>query len=161
MLNNKEIMRTKYPRIVYHIVLSLWIIAPLYIVFRYVGNITGFTTYSSSFSNTNLLIYYSLFIISAIFARTFGKSNTAHYICPFSPWMISMINIGQFLGIPSRSFITNSKKCIDCGICTKNCIMGLNVKELVRNDKFDQRECINCGQCITVCKAKAIECRYT
>jgi len=161
IFKNKEIMKTKYPRIVFHVVFSLWIIAPLYFIMRYLGNITGITTYSSSFSNNFLITFYLLFLMSAIFVKTIGKSNTAHYICPFSPWMISIIKLGELLKLPSRKFIINSNKCIDCGICTKNCIMGLHVNELVKNNQFNQKECINCGQCITGCKVKAIECSYT
>ena len=42
IFHNPEIMRTKYPRIVSHIVLSLWIIAPLYVFIRCFGNKSGF-----------------------------------------------------------------------------------------------------------------------
>ena len=38
IFHNPKIMRTKYPRIVYHVVLSLWIIAPLYVYIRCIAN---------------------------------------------------------------------------------------------------------------------------
>ena len=160
VFHNPEILRTKYPRIVYHVVLSLWIIAPLYVVVRCIGNKAGFLPYNSAFDNVFVIIFYSLFLLSAIFTKTTGKSNTPHYICPFSPCMISMIKLGEFLKIPSRKFVTDSTKCVNCGICAKNCPMGFKVNELVKTNQFNQKECINCGRCIEGCKNKAIECRY-
>ncbi len=160
IFHNPEIMRTKYPRIVSHIVLSLWIIAPLYVFIRSIGNKTGFIPYCSAFNNIFVIIFYSLFLLAALFSKTTGKSNTAHYICPFSPYMISMIKLGEFLKLPSRKFVTDSTKCVNCGVCAKNCPMGFKVNELIKTNQFNQKECINCGRCIEGCKAKAIECRF-
>jgi len=160
IFHNPEIMRTKYPRIIYHVVLSLWIIAPLYVYIRCIGNKVGFLPYNSAFDNVFVIIFYSLFLLSSVFTKTTGKSNTAHYICPFSPCMISMIKLGEFLKIPSRKFVTDSTKCVNCGVCAKNCPMGFKVNELVKTNQFNQKECINCGRCIDGCKNKAIECRY-
>lgn len=62
--------------------------------------------------------------------------------------------------IPSFGVITKGKKCVDCKKCTKNCIMGLQVNEIVKEGKWNLKECINCGECGESYSCKAIDIKW-
>ena len=63
-------------------------------------------------------------------------------IAPFSLFKVSPIN---------------HKKCISCGKCTRECPMGINVEEYIKNNKrVDHPDCIMCESCITACELECI-----
>jgi len=67
------------------------------------------------------------------------KRNTAYYLFTAS-------------GLKAES-----KKCIDCMVCTKQCPMSLNVNAMVKENKMENSECILCATCIDGCKKSVIK----
>lgn len=48
--------------------------------------------------------------------------------------------------------LADKKKCISCGLCTKNCHMGIDVMNYANKGKsLDDVECVNCSACVNVC----------
>lgn len=48
----------------------------------------------------------------------------------------------------------SEKKCINCGLCNKECPMGLNPKYIKEHKNVDVSRCIGCGLCSYVCPSK-------
>lgn len=95
------------------------------------------------------VLYYTLGIMLAIIF----KDNRAFckYICP----------IPVFQKITSRYAIMkieiNREKCIDCGLCEKNCPMNIKLLSYKEAHKrISSTECIMCTTCIEVCPRRAV-----
>ena len=77
---------------------------------------------------------------SLLYDRFFCK-----YLCP----------MGAFYGIISKisptKIVRNNDNCINCGLCSKNCPVNINVSEL---EEIKSAECINCQACILSCPKK-------
>lgn len=85
---------------------------------------------------------FSLFIIIFI-ACIFIYRAFCRFICPLGA-IYSLFNKFNILGVK-----LNKDKCIDCGLCIKECKMDIR--------KVGDHECINCGDCIAVCPTQAIK----
>lgn len=47
---------------------------------------------------------------------------------------------------------TDSQRCVQCGVCSYNCPIGIPVRDYARQGLSIQHpDCIGCGQCIQVC----------
>ena len=90
------------------------------------------------------------FVVIVILAWRNGRTY-CNNICP----------VGTFLSFFSRfswfKMHINEEKCIQCGICTKNCkascIDG-------KNGFVDYSRCVTCGNCMAVCPKEAIEYKH-
>jgi len=95
-------------------------------------------------------IYYLLAIPSAfIFSdkRFFCKN-----LCPVSLVMIPTSKLSLIKIQPSGN------TCSECGGCTKNCPMDIDVMNYIKNNKkITHSECILCGDCKHVCPTKSIK----
>ena len=104
----------------------------------------------------NYIIFYFFISLILIAALTAGRRGFCHYVCWMAPFMI----IGDKLGNSIRTNVIRLKvdkeKCINCKICTRNCIMSLPVEEMVKSNAMDHTECILCGMCVDTCPKKAI-----
>jgi ferredoxin-type protein NapH len=85
-----------------------------------------------------------LFVILMIFVELFLSYRfVCRYICPTGTCL-------SFFNTKATLRPTFSGSCIDCGLCTKNCPMGLEP----RTDSGG-RLCYNCGKCIDICPDKS------
>ena len=75
-----------------------------------------------------------------------GTRIWCRYFCP----MAAMIGLMQKLG---RFRITvKENMCISCGLCSKYCEMGIDVRAYAqRNQSFVRASCVGCGICAEVC----------
>ena len=64
--------------------------------------------------------------------------------------------IKNWLKYPSLHLEAQPDACINCGKCSKNCPMGLQVNEMVQKDNMCSVDCINCGECVSNCPKDAI-----
>jgi polyferredoxin len=160
VLKRKDILSTRYPKALKYITLILWFGGFTYVLIRWLGNVSGFLEYEPIFSSPTIMFYYMMFSISAGLSLTSGKSKTEHYICPFSPFLITGIKIGEAIKIPSFKFQINKEKCRQCKMCNKVCLMNYDVCDLVAKDEFNQKECLNCAMCSQACKFGAIEYKF-
>jgi len=77
----------------------------------------------------------AVLLLSLFYDRFFCK-----YLCP----------AGALYGIITKisPFKVKRNPCIDCGKCTKNCPMNIDV---AKSTTVKSAECIDCGTCINVC----------
>jgi ferredoxin len=48
--------------------------------------------------------------------------------------------------------VSDSDRCVQCGICTYNCPIGIDVRSHVwRNEAVKNSECLTCGECVARC----------
>ena len=84
------------------------------------------------------MLFILIFVACIFIYRAFCR-----FICPLGA-IYSLFNKFNILGVK-----LNKDKCIDCGLCIKECKMDIR--------KVGDHECINCGDCISVCPTQAIK----
>lgn len=48
--------------------------------------------------------------------------------------------------------VPDSSRCVQCGICSYNCPIGIDVREHAwRGESINHSECLTCGECIVRC----------
>lgn len=94
----------------------------------------------SSLIGENLIGFILLIVTvigSILYDRFFCK-----YLCP----------MGAIYGIIGKvsphKIVRNSDKCINCGLCSKNCPMNIDV---AKSNHITSSECINCQLCVLSC----------
>ncbi len=102
------------------------------------------------------IIYYFVIFLMAGFAALVGRRASCHTICWMAPFMMIGRWIRNRLGWASLQLKINSEACTDCKLCTKSCLMSLDVNAMVQNDEMENLECILCGTCIDQCPSKVI-----
>jgi Polyferredoxin len=105
------------------------------------------------------MLYYDKFYVKhfATFTLVFGRRAGCHYFCWMSPFMIIGSKIKNKLNYPSLKLKADQGKCVSCNVCTKQCPMSLDVKEMVKKQDMNNSECIMCGMCVDSCNKKAIK----
>ena len=98
------------------------------------------------------VIYYGVVFLFVISNIIHGKRATCHYICWMAPFMILGSKLGRLLHIPQLHISADKEKCVSCGKCNQSCPMGLDVRQLVAENKTAVcSECISCGACADAC----------
>lgn len=98
-------------------------------------------------------IIFAIIFIIAFFA---GRRGTCHVFCPIAAFMILGRKIRNLVSWPALQLSADASRCIDCGACSKNCPMGLDVNGMVRKDEMENAECIMCAGCADTCPKGAI-----
>lgn len=96
---------------------------------------------SAAIPTAGFFILMAILICSIFIERFFCR-----YLCP----------LGAIFAIVSskRAYqIHRSDTCINCGLCTKRCSMGIDVPQ---KDTVTSGECINCMQCLTICPRESL-----
>ena len=81
-------------------------------------------------------------MISIVVGSVFVFRLFCRFICPLGA-LYGIFNRFSFFGIKLER-----SKCIDCGLCLKQCKLDIS--------HVGDQECISCGDCINVCPTKAI-----
>jgi ferredoxin-type protein NapH len=97
-------------------------------------------------------------LISGI-ALIAGKRGACHTICWMAPFMVIGRKIRNTVNWPALQLEADSRKCVNCKACTRNCSMSLDVTDMVQTHSMENAECILCGRCVEVCPNGAI--KYT
>ncbi len=160
-ITDKKVKSRKVDWVKY-IIWVLWIIT---ITFAFIMagkvkdvNFFYMTDHGISVSGLTELIIYLFFVgLITILALTLGRRGMCHSICWMAPFMVIGTKIKDRLGNPSLHLDADLTKCVQCGLCSKNCPMGLEVSKMVQNGRLNHSECILCGKCADLCNKRAIK----
>lgn len=106
------------------------------------------------------IIYLTIITLITVLSLVLGRRGMCHSICWMAPFMIIGTKIKDQLGYPSLHLEADSNKCTKCGVCSKNCPMGLDVTNMVQINDMKQTECILCGGCADSCNKKAVNLNF-
>ena len=92
-----------------------------------------------------------IYFTSFLFIPVTGNRNWCRWLCPY----------GQTFGVLNKvgfyKIKANREKCISCGICNKECDMGIPVQQLVETKgEVNVPDCVGCGRCITNCPKEVL-----
>jgi polyferredoxin len=119
-----------------------------------------FFTYGASKSNPQLArftgefqSYYGL-IVSSILSGVVGVGlyplGGTRVWCRFACPMAALLGIVQKVG--RYRIAVKKDMCISCGMCSKYCEMGIDVRSYAQaNESFTRASCVGCGICAEVC----------
>ncbi len=111
---------------------------------------------------SNYVIYYGVILLLFLPTIIHGRRAACHYICWMAPFMVIGSTVGRFLHLPQLHIEADREKCVACGMCNKNCSMGLDVKHMVECNSISKcKECIQCGACVDGCPKKALNYKWT
>jgi len=105
-------------------------------------------------------IYYTVIGLSVIFPWLLGKRGACHTICWMAPFMILGRSIRNLFKWPALQRYADKSKCIQCGRCTQNCPMSLEVMTRVQNGQLEDADCIQCGLCVDTCPKGVLSLRF-
>lgn len=143
-----------------------WIIAIVMVAIRAGGyqKIDPLFRTSHGFSLGSIytgIAYLAVLILLLISFFTIGKRSFCRHFCWIAPFMILGRKVQSLLKTPSLKLVTTENACTNCHRCTTSCLMGLDVEEMVMNQKMENSECILCGNCADLCRKDCIELRFT
>jgi polyferredoxin len=105
------------------------------------------------------IIYYIIIALFLGLAVVFGRRAGCHTICWMAPFMILGRKTRNLFRWPALRLQADEEACIDCGRCTRECPMSLDLNEMVHAETMENSECILCGSCVDTCPKDVI--RYT
>jgi ferredoxin-type protein NapH len=150
-LTSKSSFAWKFEKIAIHTTLILALLTTVLYALPAFANLDK----HSGFQNTSQFVreYYGIFVLS-ILSGVLGTGlypigGTRVWCRNFCP-MAALLGLIQKLG----RFRIRVKKdmCISCGLCTKYCEMGIDVRQYAQsNTNFTRASCVGCGMCAEVC----------
>ena len=98
-----------------------------------------------------VFVYFGVVLLVLIMLLAFGQRAFCKYLCWMAPFMIIGNKLRHWLKIPG--IYLNSKKnlCIECGRCSRECPMDIDVMKLVGSGRMYSSECTFCLNCADVC----------
>jgi polyferredoxin len=139
-----------------------WILAIIIIDIRHGGyeKIDPFFRTTHGFSLGNIytaIAYMAIILLLLISFFAVGKRSFCRHFCWIAPFMILGRRIQRLLKTPSLRLVKTENPCTNCHRCTMNCLMGLEIENMVNSNKMEDSECILCGNCADVCKKGCIK----
>ena len=101
-------------------------------------------------------MYYIVITVLLLLAVVLGRRAACHSICWMAPFMILGRKLRNLVGWPALGLKAERDKCIDCGLCTAQCTMSLDVNRMVKDNRMEHSECVLCGNCVDVCPKDAL-----
>jgi hypothetical protein len=83
------------------------------------------------------IIYYWVVGLIVIMSFVGGRRAFCHYICWMAPFMVIGTKINNLFRLSSLKLSADKDKCVNCGICSKNCVMSLPVNEMVQKNSIE------------------------
>ena len=107
--------------------------------------------------------YAIYFIVVGLFvglAMAVGRRAGCHAVCWMAPFMIAGRWLRNHLGAwPSLRLRADASACKECGTCTSECPMSIDVQALVASGSMEDTRCVLCGTCADTCPNEVI--RYS
>jgi ferredoxin len=58
--------------------------------------------------------------------------------------------------------VSDAVRCVQCGICSYNCPLGINVRAHARMGKpIHESRCLSCGECVDRCPRSVLSFRHS
>jgi polyferredoxin len=121
------------------------------------GTVNGISITSFEILMIVVIIFSSILIVAFIT----GRRGFSHVLCPIAGIMVAGRKIRNRGGWPALRLEADKDRCIDCGKCSKECPMGLDVNGMVRREKMDNADCILCAKCADTCPKNVIRSTVT
>jgi polyferredoxin len=99
-----------------------------------------------------------LFLFLFAVAYLTGRRGFCHILCPVAGLMVLGRKIRNLAGWPALQLSSDPSQCIDCQKCSRECPMGLDVNQMVRQARMENADCILCASCADACPQGAISC---
>ncbi len=138
-LVERKLARIKYVVLVLNILLVVAGLAWVYIRFCPIYGISRLSTLALGGLVVFALILGAGFFVERLWCR---------YLCPYAALLNLAQGLGKLFGIKRTMVLRNLERCIDCGICSANCPMNL---DLLSSEYVDDPNCIHCLRCSRKC----------
>lgn len=81
-----------------------------------------------------------------------GHRNICRFTCPWSATWALLNKIGPY------KIVADVDRCISCGICDRECDMGVPIQKLIKKTgMIDTGECMGCERCIRKCPKEVLK----
>jgi polyferredoxin len=139
-----------------YVIWAPWLGAIIALLFRpgiELGIQPGFATEAglSVSSVTSHVMYLLVALLFFVLSSLLGRRSACHAICWMAPFMVLGRSLSTSLRLPAYRLQAKRSACSNCGLCDRNCPMGLSVSQMVRHQAPDHIDCILCGQCAENC----------
>ncbi|MBW6514931.1 MAG: 4Fe-4S binding protein [Candidatus Syntrophosphaera sp.] len=78
----------------------------------------------------------------------FGERQWCRFLCPYAALLNVFQWIGELIGIRRKKIRRNLERCTDCGMCSLNCPMNIDI---CASEYVHDRNCIHCWICAQKC----------
>jgi len=99
--------------------------------------------------STTILTGFFWLILFGILAK--GGRGFCSFFCPIGAWQSLFHSLGARCSF-TKKIRFQTEKCIDCGLCSKNCPMGALAEDL----NYNIHLCLTCGICTKICPTNAL-----
>ena len=106
------------------------------------------------------IAYLSVLLILLLAQFVVGKRSFCRHICWIAPFMILGTEIQKLFKTPALKLVKTDHACTNCKLCTKNCVMGLDVENMMLTNNMENSECILCGNCADVCRKECLQLKF-
>ena len=104
------------------------------------------------------LVYYGVLIPIFLMSIFIGRRSFCHHLCWMGPFLVLGRAIRNVVKWPSLQLKAVSQTCPEeCQVCTEQCVMSLDVKQMMTTGKLEHSECVLCGACVDACPEKLLE----
>lgn len=162
-VNNKPVNRKRLATIRYAI-FALWFGFVL-VSFVLAGGIRGINPLHLTEAGVSVdaplkyITYYMVVLLLFLLTWLIGRRGACHTICWMSPFLVAGAWVGRRLHLPQYKVYADTKKCIDCGKCTRDCPMSIEVQREQKAGLVASYDCILCGKCVDVCPKDVLKIR--
>jgi ferredoxin-type protein NapH len=157
----KHTVQDGWRNYVKYLLTALWLALLVYLIIS-AGGIRSIDPFYATDHGLSITSFEPLMVVIVIFLIIFaaayfmGRRGFCHVLCPVAPLMIAGRKIRNLAGWPAVQLDADASRCTDCGKCSKECPMGLDVHGMVKREEMENAECIDCATCADTCPKGAI-----
>jgi polyferredoxin len=100
--------------------------------------------------------YYFVLALLFVLTVSIGRRGACHAICWMAPFLTAGELWGHALRVPQLKVRSYPERCADCGLCTKQCPMSIDVAQEIKSGRVRSLACIRCGECADNCPKQAL-----
>jgi polyferredoxin len=100
--------------------------------------------------------YYFVLALLFVLTVSIGRRGACHAICWMAPFLTAGELLGRALRVPQLKVRSYPERCVDCGMCTKQCPMSIDVAQEIKSGRVRSLACIRCGECADNCPKRVL-----